>query len=548
MIRSSTIVFATLALSATAFAQHKGATARRMSALWQRSVHAKAAGDIAGYQRYIAQYDALRVRTGNERPERLTHGSATPTPSGVLNAVAPASCGNSPGVSSTATGTTGPINDVSVQTFTATIGGLGIDVYDVDLSTAITHTYNSDLELTLISPAGTRCDVSSNNAGANADVFNGTLWDDQSVNNCTSYPYSNGTPAPDLKPEQSLNQTFRGETPNGVWSLEVADVAGGDVGFVNSWSLTVTDGVVVPVTPGSPVTYTDSPNMFIADVATSTDSMTVSGAGATLFDVDLYTEITHTWNADLFITLQSPAGTQVVISANAGGAADDVFNGTWWDDSSTNPVAGYGFTNGVAAPDLQPDGVLAGLNGEDPNGVWQLIIEDQAGADVGNLARWDLRLTSALCGCSSVVTTYCTSATTTNGCIPAMGASALNASIAGGAGSFVLSASNVEGQQSGVMFYGVNGRQIVSWGAGSTSFLCVKAPLVRGLVANSGGTFGACNGAFTFDVFGFLAANPGADGNPLTVGQTFAAQAWFRDPPAAKTTNLSNAIEWSMCP
>jgi hypothetical protein len=35
---------------------------------------------------------------------------------------------------------------------------------------------------------------------------------------------------------------------------------------------------------------------------------------------------------------------------------------------------------------------------------------------------------------------------------------------------------------------------------------------------------------------------------PFTVGQVVDAQAWLRDPPAPNTTNLSDALEFSLCP
>jgi serine protease len=40
----------------------------------------------------------------------------------------------------------------------------------------------------------------------------------------------------------NVNQTFTvnlsGEALNGTWNLRVGDAAGGDVGYINSWSLT----------------------------------------------------------------------------------------------------------------------------------------------------------------------------------------------------------------------------------------------------------------------------------------------------------------------
>ncbi len=140
---------------------------------------------------------------------------------------------------------------------------------------------------------------------------------------------------------------------------------------------------------------------------------------------------------------------------------------------------------------------------------------------------------------------YCTAGTTTNGCVSTM--SATGTATAGAASGFTLTASNVEGQKSGLIFYGINGPQAAQWGTGS-SFLCVKAPTQRLPSQLTGGTAGACDGSLSNDFLAFLSANPTALGAPGTAGQTFHAQAWFRDPPAPKTTNLSDGLEFVLCP
>jgi hypothetical protein len=160
----------------------------------------------------------------------------------------------------------------------------------------------------------------------------------------------------------------------------------------------------------------------------------------------------------------------------------------------------------------------------------------------GEQATWQVDLTPLGLGPVG----YCTPGTTTNGCTAVI-ASAGTPSSAASSG-FVLSSSGIEGQRGGLIFYGVNGRNSIPWKPGSTSFLCVKSPTQRMLLLNSGGTSGACNGAFATDFLAFLAANPTSLGQPFASGNVCDAQAWFRDPSAPGTTNLSNAIEWTMLP
>ena len=142
---------------------------------------------------------------------------------------------------------------------------------------------------------------------------------------------------------------------------------------------------------------------------------------------------------------------------------------------------------------------------------------------------------------------YCTAGTSTNGCVPAIAASAQPSASA--ASSCVLSAGGIEGQKSGLFFYGLDNSAFapLPWGVGS-SFLCVKSPTQRTTPQNSAGTLNACDGAFSLDWNLFLAANPSVLGAPFAAGDKLYVQAWYRDPPASKTTNLSDAVELTFVP
>jgi hypothetical protein len=148
--------------------------------------------------------------------------------------------------------------------------------------------------------------------------------------------------------------------------------------------------------------------------------------------------------------------------------------------------------------------------------------------------------------CSGSVASYCTSSSTTNGCHPALSATGAP-SVAASSG-FVITCNSVEGQKSGLFFYGISGEVAVPWATGSTSFLCIKTPTQRTLPQSSGGILASCNGVLSVDLLAFFAANPGALGQPASAGQQYRVQSWFRDPPAPKTTNLSNGLRFAMCP
>jgi formylglycine-generating enzyme required for sulfatase activity len=144
-------------------------------------------------------------------------------------------------------------------------------------------------------------------------------------------------------------------------------------------------------------------------------------------------------------------------------------------------------------------------------------------------------------------TPYCTAGTSTNGCTPSINAN-VQPNTANTAGC-VITTSGVEGQKQGIVFYGVDntGFTPAPWGAGSTSFRCVKPPTTRiGSPLNSGGTAGLCDGSYVINWDAFQVANPTALGNPWVAGDKVFVQSWYRDPAAVKTSNLSNAVELTL--
>jgi endonuclease I len=149
-------------------------------------------------------------------------------------------------------------------------------------------------------------------------------------------------------------------------------------------------------------------------------------------------------------------------------------------------------------------------------------------------------------GACVVVTNYCTSGTTTNGCAPSISAAGTPSASANSG--FTISVADVEGQKQGLIFYGVSGRAANAWWSGSTSFLCVRPPTQRSPAQNSGGTDNACDGVLALDFNAYRAAHPLALGQPMAAGLIIDAQAWFRDPPAPNTTNLSNGLEFALTP
>lgn len=143
---------------------------------------------------------------------------------------------------------------------------------------------------------------------------------------------------------------------------------------------------------------------------------------------------------------------------------------------------------------------------------------------------------------------YCTAGTTTNGCMPSMQLVSGTPS-ASGAGAAIVSALRVEGARQGLIFFGL-GATAQPWSATSTSFLCVKSPTQRSPATNSGGLSPSCDGVLSADLNALIAGNGGGvlANLPIAAGASVYAQAWFRDPPASKSTNLSDALQLTLQP
>ncbi len=139
---------------------------------------------------------------------------------------------------------------------------------------------------------------------------------------------------------------------------------------------------------------------------------------------------------------------------------------------------------------------------------------------------------------------YCTATTSSNGCAANM--VALGHASASNTAPFLIRAQGVDGQRAGLVFYGVAGAAAAPWGP--NGWLCVKAPTQRTSAQSSQGVAGACDGELALDWNDFIAAHAGALGQPFSGGETVWAQSWWRDPPSAKSTALSDGLAFVVMP
>jgi len=133
-------------------------------------------------------------------------------------------------------------------------------------------------------------------------------------------------------------------------------------------------GVDMLLTPVQEMADCSQPALAIPDndPAGVSDIMNLSLPQATVANVEVYVDVTHTWQGDLLVNLTSPEGTTVVLHNRTGGSDDNILG--WYPT------------------ELTPAGDLGLFAGEMLSGDWTLFISDNAGADTGTLNEWCLNI------------------------------------------------------------------------------------------------------------------------------------------------------------
>src|SRR4029453_7108515 len=132
----------------------------------------------------------------------------------------------------------------------------------------------------------------------------------------------------------------------------VQDLAPGDTGRLNRWAL---DFVTSDSTVNGPILLKEAPGTSIPDnTPGGLQRVLTASSPARVDTVEVAVNISHTWISDLRVSLQSPAGTEVVLHANAGGSYHDLVQ-TY--TSATAPA-------------------LAILAGQPAGGAWRLRVVD----------------------------------------------------------------------------------------------------------------------------------------------------------------------------
>lgn len=206
----------------------------------------------------------------------------------------------------TVSGVTGQIDDLNFR----------IDGTTCNSTTTVglNHTWVSDLNATLQSPGGTTVSLFEA-VGENGDNFCNTLLDDQATNPIQNVTAANAPFTGSFRPKGALN-SFRGENPNGVWTLNVTDFVSADAGSVRAFSLLFTN---------SQFSCNAAPGDTTAPSCTPTDFRPGPPASA-----DITTQDTGTGLASIHVTIADNVNV-VVPSFTPGTTTPIVVSGTLID-------------------------------------------------------------------------------------------------------------------------------------------------------------------------------------------------------------------------
>lgn len=270
----------------------------------------------------------------------------------------------------------------------------------------INHTFPDDLDIAIQAPDGTAVMLTSDACGG-GDLA-GVNWTfDQSAGApltdggpCTGgsfqpSSYDGATDAYPLPWPTGIGTSlasFNNLNPNGTWRLWVRDDQGGDVG-------SIAGGFRVTINTGPAAIEVPLGDTGLGVASPYPQEIAISGVLGVVTDVNVgITGISHTFPDDIDMMIVGPQGQTAMLMSDACGNGD-INNFIYtFDDEAGAPMTDGGscffvdyqpvdYEPGESLPLPAPAGPygtsLSVFDGVNPNGTWQLYINDDASADAG---------------------------------------------------------------------------------------------------------------------------------------------------------------------
>ncbi|WP_341901592.1 Ig-like domain-containing protein [Fluviicola taffensis] len=220
----------------------------------------------------------------------------------------------------------------------------------VSVNVNINHTYDQDLTIWLICPNGSTIDLSSDNGGSGQNYTNTAFVPSGSPSITTGTAPFTGN----FTPEQAFS-LLNGCGVNGTWTLQVYDLATGDVGTLLDWSITFNN--FVPTTyawsPTSAMTGSTTLTPIVTPTATTTYTFTGTSAtgGCTASDpVTITVNPLPTATIGSNATVCQNAAAPTITFTGANGTAPYTFTYNINGGANQTVSSGAGTTATVTAP------------------------------------------------------------------------------------------------------------------------------------------------------------------------------------------------------
>jgi subtilisin-like proprotein convertase family protein len=186
---------------------------------------------------------------------------------------------------------------------------------------------------------------------------------------------------------------FATQTTPGAYTLYVGtnatDLLGNRVAAYQAQLKVAAASAAPTPAPTSVLSFTSSTPTPVAAGGFGASLLAVN-AGGTVGSLTVTVNITHPDDGELYIHLQAPDGTDVVLSDRLGGSAANFVNVTFADGASRS----IAFSGGPFSGAYQPLKPLSVLDGKSMQGTWKLWVED-FGTHAGTINSWSLTMTPA---------------------------------------------------------------------------------------------------------------------------------------------------------